>query len=128
MVDIYETLFGQKGNFATIEGQVVFMNGPGSGGGGSEGGRGSDASLAEAGYIERSTTGNLTTSLSKLKENGYEVTIRKGGLSKVPESITYDNRQYLWNSPLVIGKGKRKIVEGYYYEASPKDRMFVANY
>ena len=38
MTDIYETMFGQKGNFATIDGRVVFMGGPGSGGGGGSGG------------------------------------------------------------------------------------------
>ena len=35
MTDIYETLFGQKGNFVTNdEGRVIFMGGPGSGAGG----------------------------------------------------------------------------------------------
>lgn len=67
MDDLYNTLFGEKGNFITKDGRVIFVGGPGAGGG-TAGGGGTPVTAANADELAQGMTDTeLRDSLSRVK-------------------------------------------------------------
>jgi hypothetical protein len=67
MVDLFDILFGEKGNFITKDNQVIFVGGPG-GGGGTAGAGGTQVTAANADELAQAMNDTeLRDSLSRVK-------------------------------------------------------------
>jgi hypothetical protein len=87
MDDLYDLLFGEKGNFITKDGKVVFIGGPG-GGGGTAGGGGTQVTAANADELAQAMNDTeLGSSLSRIKLEAGELAMERDTFQQVFDKL-----------------------------------------
>jgi hypothetical protein len=89
MDDLYSILFGEKGNFITKDGRVIFVDGPGSGGGTAGGGGGTQVTAANANELAQAMNDTeLRDSLSRVKLEAGELTMERNAFQQAFDKLS----------------------------------------
>jgi len=87
MDDLYSILFGEKGNFITKNGKVIFIGGP-RGGGGTAGGSGTQVTAANADELAQAMNDTeLYDSLSHVKLEAGELAMERDTFQQVFDKL-----------------------------------------